>query len=61
MGKFRELLLHAKQGNVDAVEKLYKQYQATLKKNSYVDGKFDEDLYRVLSISFLVALSKFKV
>ena len=38
-----------------------KQYQATLKKNSYVDGKFDEDLYQVLSISFLVALSKFKV
>ena len=61
MGKFRELPLHAKQGNVDAVEKLYKQYQATLKKNSYVDGKFDEDLYQVLSISFLVALSKFKV
>ena len=61
MGKFRELLLHAKQGNVDAVEKLYKQYQATLKKNSYVDGTFDEDLYQVLSISFLVALSKFKV
>ena len=61
MGKFRELLLHAKQGNVDAVEKLYKQYQATLEKNSYVDGKFDEDLYQVLSISFLVALSKFKV
>lgn len=61
MGKFRELLLHAKQGNVDAVEKLYKQYQATLKKNSYVDSKFDEDLYQVLSISFLVALSKFKV
>ena len=61
MGKFRELLLHAKQGNVDAVEKLYKQYQATLKKNSYVDGKIDEDLYQVLSISFLVALSKFKV
>lgn len=46
---------------MDAVEKLYKQYQATLKKNSYVDSKFDEDLYQVLSISFLVALSKFKV
>lgn len=61
MGKFRELLLQAKQGNVDAVETLYKQYQATLKKNSYVDGKFDEDLYQVLSISFLVALSKFKI
>lgn len=61
MGKFRKLLRCAKQGNVDAVEKLYKQYQATLKKNSYVDGKFDEDLYQVLSISFLVALSKFKV
>lgn len=61
MGKFRELLRCAKQGNVDAVEKLYKQYQATLKKNSYVDGKFDEDLYQVLSISFLVALSKFKI
>ena len=47
MGKFRELLRCAKQGNVDAVEKLYKQYQATLKKNSYGDGKFNEDLLAI--------------
>ena len=32
---------------------LYKRCQPTIKKYSYVNGKFDEDLYQNLVIAFL--------
>lgn len=47
MGKYRDLLISAKDNNSEAVMELYKRCQPTIKKYSYVNGKFDEDLYQI--------------
>ena len=50
----------AKHNNSEAVMELYKRCQPTIKKYSYVNGKFDEDLYQNLVIAFLGVIEKFK-
>lgn len=60
MGKFRDLLNSAKSNNSEAVTELYKKCQPTIRKYSYVNGKFDEDLYQNLVITFLGVIEKFK-
>ena len=60
MGPFRDLLNSANRNNSDAVTDLYKKCQPTIKKYSYVNGKFDEDLYQNLVIAFLGVIAKFK-
>jgi DNA-directed RNA polymerase specialized sigma subunit len=57
MESFKDLLLSAKRGNQDAMEKLFVQYESLLNKCSRVD----EDLYQVLLIEFWRAISEFKV
>ena len=61
MGKYRDLLISAKHNNSEAVMELYKRCQPTIKKYSYVNGKFDEDLYQNLVIAFLGVIEKFKI
>lgn len=57
MGMYRDLLISAKHNNSEAVMELYKP---TIKKYSYVNGKFDEDLYQNLVLAFLGVIEKFK-
>ena len=59
MSTYKNLLEKAIQGNISAIENLYKQYQPMIKKMSWHDGYFDEDLYQTLSISFLRAITGF--
>lgn len=40
---------------------LFALYQPLIKKLSWHDGVYDMDLYQTLSMSFLDALSKFKI
>ena len=40
---------------------LYKRCQPTIKKYSYVNGKFDEDLYQNLVIAFLGVIEKIQI
>ena len=61
MEGFKDLLLRAKCGNQDAMEKLFVQYESLLHKCSRVNGRVDEDLYQVLLIEFWRAISEFKV
>lgn len=61
MGAYKDLLKAAQNGNTDAAEILYEQYQPLIKKMSWHDGAFDLDLYQTLSISFLGAVSKFRI
>ena len=56
----KPLLISAKHNNSEAVMELYKRCQPTIKKYSYVNGKFDEDLYQNLVIAFLGVIEKFK-
>ena len=60
MESFKDLLLSAKRGNQDAMEKLFVQYESLLNKCSRVNGRVDEDLYQVLLIEFWRAISEFK-
>ena len=60
MGPFRDLLNSAKRNNSEAVTDLYKKWQPTIKKYSYVNGKIDEDLYQNLVIAILGVIEKFK-
>ena len=61
MEGFKDLLLRAKRGDEDAVEKLFVRYESLLNKCIRVNGRVDEDLYKVLLIEFWKAISEFKV
>ena len=53
------LLLSAKAGNAEAIEKLFILYRPLLLKESIVEGRFDEDLYQELCIVFCVVFMGF--
>lgn len=59
MNSYKQTLENAISGNLPAMEALYIQYQPLIKKLSWHDGFFDEDLYQTLSLSFLKAVSGF--
>lgn len=61
MEGFKDLLLRAKRGDEDAVEKLLVQYESLLIKCSRVNGCSDEELYQMLLIEFWRAISQFKI
>ncbi len=58
---FRELLISAKNGDEEAIEKLFTMYRPLQVKHSFVNGKFDEDLYQELSIAFLKVIKYFNL
>ena len=58
---FKELLIGAKTGDEQAIEKLLDMYRPLLLKESIVDGILDEDLYQELCIVFLRCIKKFRV
>ena len=51
MGMFKNILVRAHHGDKEAVDKLYEQYKPLLRKYSFVNGVFDEDLHHILVIS----------
>lgn len=59
MGAYRELLAQAKKANHTAIQKLYERYYTLLRSYSFVNGRFDEDLFQTQVIEFLIAVSKF--
>ena len=61
MGMFKDTILLAKRGNEAAMEKLLKRYEPLLKKCSYVQGGYDEDLHQILMLEFVQAISAFTI
>ena len=55
MGAYRELLAQAKKANHTAIQKLYERYYTLLRSYSFVNGRFDEDLFQTQVIEFLIA------
>ena len=49
MGMFKNILVRAHHGDKEAVDKLYEQYKPLLRKYSFVNGVFDEDLHHMIS------------
>lgn len=58
---FKELLLSAKTGDAEAFENLFQMYRPLLLKESVVEGRFDEDLYQELCITFVRCVNSFHV
>lgn len=61
MEDFREMLQAAIGGSHDAVEKLLSMYEPLIRKYSYVNGKFDEDLHQYIRIHISLNISKFTI
>lgn len=57
---FREVLLQAKEGKEDAAALLLEMYRPLLIKNAIINGRFDEDLYQELCITFLKCIQVFR-
>ena len=58
---FERLLLKAKEGNADAVQKILEIYKPLLIKNAIVNGRFDEDLYQELVSTLLQCIQRFQI
>lgn len=56
---FKTLLVLAKMGNDAAFTALLERYKPLLIKNAIQNGRFDEDLYQELCITFLKCIHKF--
>ena len=61
MMEFKELLIRAKRGEKDALEKLLKMYEGLIVRNAIVNGVFNEDLYQDLCYKFLLCIDKFNI
>lgn len=58
---FKTLLTNAQAGNQEAIEALLEMYRPLLRKNSFVNGVFDEDLFQDQCLHFLSAIKNFKI
>lgn len=58
---FKELLIRAKAGDEQTIEKLLDMYRPLLLKESIVDGILDEDLYQELCIVFWRCIDRFHI
>lgn len=56
---FESVLSGAIQGDLKALECLLNLYQPLIRKYSYVNGHFDEDLYQQLIFRMLTQIRKF--
>ena len=57
---FKNILNGAIQGDRKALESLLDFYQPLIRKYSYVNGRFDEDLYQQLIFRTLKQVEKFE-
>lgn len=56
---FKEVFLQAKTGQEGAMTLLLEMYKPLLIKYSIINGRFDEDLYQELCITFLKCIRLF--
>ena len=59
--EFKELLIMAKAGDREAKEKLFLMYRPLLLRLSILEGRFSEDLYQELSLTFLNCIDKYRI
>ncbi|MEY8420613.1 helix-turn-helix domain-containing protein [Oscillospiraceae bacterium 44-5] len=57
---FKELMLQARDGSMEAEEKILMLYKPLLLKESIQDGTFDEDLYQELCITLIKCIRIFR-
>ncbi|WP_129599697.1 helix-turn-helix domain-containing protein [Anaerophilus nitritogenes] len=59
--ELRELCDLSKQGDEKATLMLIEIFQSQVYKNSYINGKFDEDCFQELNMRLLNCIKKFKI
>lgn len=59
--EFEELLLNAKAGDQEALEKLFMMYRPLLLARATVGGQFSEDLFQELSETFMICIDRFQI
>ena len=59
--KFEALLLHAKNGDNNAQEEIFRLYRPLLIKNAMDRNLFDEDLYQELSATLISCIRTFQI
>lgn len=58
---FEQMLGYAKAGEKQALEELFEMYRPVLRKNSYINGIFDEELWAEQCFHFVLAVRKFEL
>lgn len=58
---FRSILTGAVSGNHEDLEKILELYMPLIDKNSYVNGRLDEDLKQYLMIHIALQIGKFPI
>lgn len=58
---FREILLGAVAGNHTDLEEIIRLYEPLIYGNSFIDGKYDEDLRQYILIRIALNISKFSI
>ena len=58
---FDSLFAGAKNGDDSAFEMLLEKYSPLLKKESVINGSFDEDLFQELCIVFMKCIRRFSI
>lgn len=61
MNNTYELIINAKDGDVESIFKLIEKYEILIKKFSYVNGVFDEDLNQYLKDKIISNIIKFEI
>ena len=58
---FEKVLMHAKEGDADAILEIIEMYKPLLIRNAIVNGRFDEDLYQELVSELLQCIQRFQI
>lgn len=56
----KELLYKAQTGDIESTEKIIKMFKPLIYKNSFINGKFDDDCYQELNIKLLNCIKSFR-
>ena len=57
--EFKELICLAKTGDITASERAIEMFKPCIYKNSFIDGKFNEDIFQELNIEVIRCIKKF--
>ncbi len=59
--EFKAVLQAAIAGSHEALETILDQYEPLIRKHSYIEGRYDEDLHQYLLIHIALNISKFSI
>ncbi|QUH19526.1 helix-turn-helix domain-containing protein [Alkaliphilus sp. B6464] len=58
--ELRKVFHNAQNGDKDSIQKILEMFQPLVHKNSFIDGKFDEDCFQELNIKLINCIKSFE-